>query len=882
MQWSLSEFLYHLFQLEEADNSFCRQPKHQQVLVAFMNGSSTHTFGEIIELIYKNAVKIKHSINDPLAPKESFVRNIDPSQLLHARPALSTWAVNLVAKLVRKEADILSHANTGLHLRATTTGTRASSTKNLVSWDKVDAFSYSAMQDNIENHAPILWHILNCYVDPDYAEGKQVIREYHPQNLICTDSILELTCGRSSHANMYSLIRGIWLFATKAHKSTFRVESRVARCVSQETVRQALRAMAEKKRADLRHARRDHRIGRENTMMKGFAGMAVEITGFEEGAFDINKMLDCQKKQERSQLTTDTILEDIDWAHIDQVTALQFVAVLVHFVPTLSHYKQNLDHARQALTKHQIPPTQKTNIIPLATNSADEIHIQGMQEAVMDFLDIQMGVTKDTLNDRIMIFSGDGKTFDQLLKLKKYLSPVEDNYGSLRFLIALLELWHTKWTDLSRTIRAHWGTNFTHDPSTLAFVARLAECPTPSDLRKVPFYDGAHLLNLALDANILNCWEYFFQCSNLVEHFEQLQSQNNIPDFESLCSNGQTLARRHATTQAFERAHKPEENHPDNVPLGSPWTHGDNHDDVEMENPGDMSDQIVFDGVDALSDLSDYEDHPMADISLGNTTLFMRNGIWWREMCESIAQGDTGRVWEIMKIWIFTFSGSSNPYYSQYLLELFCSFKWELPPKLKDAIFNSWLANPRGEPGQFVELDLTQEHSNRLLEDMAQHKGKAFDEPFYRNTVSMHILHFLHLIDEMENHVSLKARSKKHSAPHLKRELRVIMDELRAKEINRRRPGRNEGFCATDDFKTGLAILKKDKLKNFLIKTTTDMDLLGTTNEGGTVGEGNVEDEWNGAMRDELEREGQRAPPQMRYVDGRLNTDLFVDDVIGD
>lgn len=37
------------------------------------------------------------------------------------------------------------------------------------------------------------------------------------------------------------------------------------------------------------------------------------------------------------------------------------------------------------------------------------------------------------------------------------------------------------------------------------------------------------------------------------------------------------------------------------------------------------------------------------DLTLANATLFMHNGIWWREVCTAIAQGDPGQVWEVMK-----------------------------------------------------------------------------------------------------------------------------------------------------------------------------------------------------------------------------------------
>lgn len=100
----------------------------------------------------------------------------------------------------------------------------------------------------------------------------------------------------------------------------------------------------------------------------------------------------------------------------------------------------------------------------------------------------------------------------------------------------------------------------------------------------------------------------------------------------------------------------------------------------------------------------------------------------------------------------------------------------------------------------FIKMDMMQEHFNFWLEDMAQHKGKEFEEPFYRWVLSMNVHHFLHMKDKMENVVFLKAQTKKHSVPHLNNELKEIMKHLGDMEVNFRRPGRCEGFEAVDDF----------------------------------------------------------------------------------
>lgn len=253
---------------------------------------------------------------------------------------------------------------------------------------------------------------------------------------------------------------------------------------------------------------RDHRIGRENKMIKGFAGTAIELEDFDPAALDLKALLDLRSQMKRKTLTVDTILDDIDYSHLTNVAVGQFLQALITFVPALSHYQKNVDEFySQHVQKHPINPTRKTNVIPLATNSADEMTPQGMKEAVMDFLSTQMGLNEETLKGRPLGFSGDGKTFEMLHAVRKFLSMHNGDFESLRFLIPVLELWHTKWTDLSRVIRASYGKDFPHDPSTLNRLAAAARCPTPSDLRKVPFYEGMHLLDLALDAYMLVSWE---------------------------------------------------------------------------------------------------------------------------------------------------------------------------------------------------------------------------------------------------------------------------------------------------------------------------------------------------------------------------------------
>lgn len=704
---------------------------------------------------------------------------------------------------------------------------------------------------------------------------------------------MSLTFSRSNRASLYPLCRGVWLFAVKAHHSIFRVESRLGHSVVYSTVYEALRSMADNQMKDLRAAaragsghhfivvsdniqvylrQRDHRIGRENKMSKGLAGTAVEMEDFAPEAFDLAELTHRQALQERKSISVDMILEDIDWEHLEHAGMIQFLQALIHFVPGIACYEKELKRLRsQLLCKNQLPQTRRTKIIPLATNSCDEILVQEFKQGVLDFLSVQMGVDTENMGNQLRIFSGDGKTFDQLLRLRKFLAAEEGDFESFRWLVPLLELWHTKWTDLSRVVRTHWGKD--NDPSALASAACIAECPTPIDLRKVDFYDGVHILNLVLDAHILNCWENYFNTEDLTCLFKE---HEDVPTFDSLVNAAYLLARRHATTQAHERALRPTEDNLNPPPLGSVWIREQSEDNVM----GDKSEDGYKNDKDTHMDDSDNENELLplnlpsttgedADITLANTTLFIRNAIWWREMCTAVASGDTGRVWEILKIWIFTFAGSGNHFYTQYLLELYCNFKWEFSPALRQAILNNWLVNLHGKDGEWIEMDLMQEHFNFWLEDMAQHKGKDFDEPFYRSILSSNVHHFMQLKDEMEQFVSLESRRKRHSALSTNNELQALMKHFRNHEVNKYRAGRDEGFCATDNFTHGLETLRKGKLKSYITKSCSYSDILGMQQ---CTEENNTEDDDQfDEIMDEDPATNDSPPPHIITSNGELH-----------
>ncbi|KAF6760243.1 hypothetical protein DFP72DRAFT_843737 [Ephemerocybe angulata] len=635
---TLSKFLYMLFHVDDEPTTsepplklpqrapkekprHTRSSAHASMLASLLNGSSKPHFGVILNELWKSALITKHSKKDTTSsPGEMFDQeNSSLAEVEHARVVLATWATKLVGNLAKEEGAVMTDRETGLHLRAQVKpGGRGSRMEEQISWDAVDRFHFTNVEDLARTNAPITTYVISAYIErPLVASARVVAVRYRPKSLVYTNAISSLTFARSNRANLVPMCRGLWMFATLASKTTYRVDSRLGLTVSEETVRRALETMSNQSQHTFRHMldsgtrkhtwvvsdnvqtyslKRDPRFGQPSQMVTGMAATAIEMDGVHPDAFNLETLLNRQANSRRESLTVDMIHDDIDGAHLENVAVFQFLQTLIHFVPALSKYRGplkqfSIDH----LQKVTRPKDFQSKVHPLRTNSCNEMNVQEMKEAVNDFA-AQLGISEETINGRCWPFSGDGKTFDVLLRIRKLLSPEESTFESFRWMVPMLEIWHTKWTNMSGVVRDHYG-DYT-DPSSLASQAKTAGCPPIPNLRKVDFYEGQHLINVVLDANVLNCWEQYYDTTNLVNYFAECKDSANpggdgdvenevaaapnetaegmetpptrvLPSFQDLVGTAKCLARRHASSQAFRSAGRDQSENP--VPVGTPW-----------------------------------------------------------------------------------------------------------------------------------------------------------------------------------------------------------------------------------------------------------------------------------------------------------------------
>ncbi|KAJ6628088.1 hypothetical protein B0H10DRAFT_2209763 [Mycena sp. CBHHK59/15] len=195
-----------------------------------------------------------------------------------------------------------------------------------------------------------------------------------------------------------------------------------------------------------------------------------------------------------------------------------------------------------------------------------------------------------------------------------------------------------------------------------------------------------------------------------------------LPDLDSLWASAHILVRRYASQEAYIQAldEKLANSASDDVkiPHGTQWTapvHNtsrDVHDDNSADE--DEADEVV-DGAGEGAELEEvYSESEStsgimgkkkkkkksvhiedADFSgdqvLANEILFLQDMGWWVIAAHAVPEGEISRVWEIMKVCILTFSGSSNHNCANYLLKTYCLHRYEASKSFSDAMLNNSL-----------------------------------------------------------------------------------------------------------------------------------------------------------------------------------------------
>ncbi|KAJ6616002.1 hypothetical protein B0H10DRAFT_2219881 [Mycena sp. CBHHK59/15] len=348
-----------------------------------------------------------------------------------------------------------------------------------------------------------------------------------------------------------------------------------------------------------------------------------------------------------------------------------------------------------------------------------------------------------------------------------------------------------------------------------------------------------------------------------------------LPDLDSLWASAHILVRRYASQEAYIQAldEKLANSASDDVkiPHGTQWTapvHNtsrDVHDDNSADE--DEADEVV-DGAGEGAELEavywesestsgnmgkkkkkkksvHVEDADFSgDQVLANEILFLQDMGWWVIAAHAVPEGEIGRVWEIMKVCILTFSGSLNHNCANYLLKTYCSHRYKASKSFSDAMLNNSLVNPSGH--KWVEYDWSQEDFNKWLEEMVEHKGGDFDDHFYWHTL----------------------------APNLLR-------KAKEDELHFRRSKRTYGLAFTNFSERGYEQLKNSRIGDFIEQSTAYADVTAAVLNPENISEEDEERfqetldqliaEANRESLEENESDEDRMPAMMDYSDDGMD-----------
>ncbi|KAJ6624476.1 hypothetical protein B0H10DRAFT_1784564 [Mycena sp. CBHHK59/15] len=210
--------------------------------------------GQIIDLIYRHPQSRPINAHPESTLYFSPPDVAAPENINYARPALSTWALQLVSAEMRSQVGLLAKNDPDdpediTQLRASTN--RRAKYVCLATWDHLGRVSIQWMACTYKQRAPGVWYITECMGAPT-VNGAIVIRTRRPHPTVQVRVIGSLTLSRNRCASGYlALLLAVWQFTCKVHVDQKRIMSRFGFSVHNSTACTCLDSLTDSSMAEL-------------------------------------------------------------------------------------------------------------------------------------------------------------------------------------------------------------------------------------------------------------------------------------------------------------------------------------------------------------------------------------------------------------------------------------------------------------------------------------------------------------------------------------------------------------------------------------------------------------------------------------------------------
>ncbi|KAG9125591.1 hypothetical protein FRC07_006957 [Ceratobasidium sp. 392] len=588
------------------------------------------TVSEILSALYDNP----NGIPNRADPKEQAKKT--------AWHIMDEWATSIASNRVTSEVASLASTQTS-ELRLSV---------DQQNWEEVVEFSLADLQRTCKRKAPTLFGILlRCATSrprtrtgsgaPNSQGTESSARNRDPLTIAIAATMMTVA-SRNMRANYLQKVLGLWLFSSSASVQVYEILCWLGITVSYNTVIRLLETLTKAPiitTKELALLQRfliitdnincyrmffNPRPGQQNLMMSGAASTLVEILNYNPAAFDPKPVLEAQEKQLRSGLTADMLWARIDQRHLSSVMALHCVDILISRCPALSELQGFVaKELRSTYAIHRMPDGHKTRVHPLSTTSIDEGSAEGCRNNLYDILIHQLGLSPEVVNDGLTIIGGDLGMIKKLRALIALESSCKHGFSSFKWVLPLVQLWHMGWADLARLISTHWGEPNSKDPSTLWHnCALLGRKVKPID--RPDYYPAQRLVFDTLEANVIDCWRnILYGVTRLLLGIDDLDRRFRTLETpltgERLLALATQLIARWASNRAYDIA---------------------------------LSSDKFWDGPKAT--LSHTSSRRANDSSfkgntwLANSIVRLRDSLIHREFTWGVADGDIGRVMQVM------------------------------------------------------------------------------------------------------------------------------------------------------------------------------------------------------------------------------------------
>lgn len=193
-KWTIGDFLYHLFAMQDSTGkAFDPTPTHYQMISKFLTGETSIPVAKILDMWLKSS----YGLPDQEAEerKLEFSTTVNYLHIKYARPAITSFAAQIVRQELVKEADRAVQSNSGLHT-FTTRG------EAMISRYDLGADSFLQALDIFQENMPLTWRLL-LSLAASYTEAEQ--RKKRPPELVSYHIIPSRKCEPNLQTRLFCM-----------------------------------------------------------------------------------------------------------------------------------------------------------------------------------------------------------------------------------------------------------------------------------------------------------------------------------------------------------------------------------------------------------------------------------------------------------------------------------------------------------------------------------------------------------------------------------------------------------------------------------------------------------------------------------------------------